>query len=244
MKYIITILATLAISTGAALAQDASNHSAHDHTKHQTEAAASLPTDQGEISRIGDPWPLDTCVVSGGKLGSMGDPIIMLHEGREVRFCCKGCIGTFEKDPAKFLSKADKAIIEQQKVHYPLDYCIVEKAEPVTGNPEEDTFAVVGNRLFIFCCPSCEKKVRAEPAKYIAILDKAVIEQQAESYPLETCVISGQPLDSMGGPVNMVVANQLVQLCCAGCEKQVEADPAGTLAKIEVAQPGNVLDSE
>lgn len=53
-------------------------------------------------------YPLDTCVVSGEKLGSMGDPVIIQHEGQEVRFCCDNCIPTFKKDPAKYLSKLDK----------------------------------------------------------------------------------------------------------------------------------------
>lgn len=239
MKYIVTTLIALTLATGAAFAQDAGDHSAHDHATHQAETAASQPTVQGEVSRIGDPWPLDSCIVSGEKLGEMGEPIIKLHEGREFRFCCKGCVGKFEKDPAKYVAMADTAIIEQQKVRYPLNHCIIDTAEAVSGNPDEDTFAVVGNRLFIFCCPPCEKKVRAEPAKYIETLDQAVVEQQAKDYPLDTCVISGQPLDSMGGPINMVVANQLVRLCCAGCKGKVEADPAGTLAKIEQARGGH-----
>lgn len=233
MKFLTTTLITLALATSAAYAQQAHDHSTHAESTDTQQAATE------EQQRIGDPWPLDTCVVSGGKLGTMGDPVIRLHEGREVRFCCAGCIGAFEEEPGKYLAKADEAIIEQQTPHYPLDYCIIDTAESVSGNPEQDSFSVVGNRLFIYCCPPCDKKVRAEPAKYIEILDKAVIEQQAESYPLETCVVSGQPLDSMGGPVNMVIANQLVQLCCAGCKGKVEADPAGTLAKIHEARGGH-----
>lgn len=230
MKSLSTIIIALALATSAAYAQQPHDHASHGKTTDTQQA----PTE--EQRRIGDPWPLDTCVVSGEKLGSMGDPIIKLHAGREVRFCCAGCIDAFEKDPEKYLSKADEAIIEQQKVFYPLNYCIIDTAESVSGNPEQDSFSVVGNRLFIYCCPPCDEKVRAEPAKYIEILDEAVIKQQADSYPLETCVVSGQPLESMGGAVNVVVANQLVQLCCAGCKEKVEADPAGTLAKIQDAR--------
>ncbi len=51
------------------------------------------------------PYPLDVCIVSGEKLGSMGDPVVMVHEGQEVKFCCDGCTGDFKKDPAKFLAK-------------------------------------------------------------------------------------------------------------------------------------------
>ena len=229
MKFLTAALITFCFASGAAFAQEAHDHSPSDHT---TPAAAPAETPQ----RIGDPWPLDTCVVSGGKLGSMGDAIIVLHEGREVRFCCQGCVGAFEDDPAWYLAKADEKIIELQKPFYPLDYCIIDTGESVSGDPEKDSFSVVGNRLFIYCCPPCDPKVRANPAKYIEILDKAVIAKQAESYPLKTCVVSGQPLDSMGGAVNVVVANQLVQLCCGGCKGKVQANPAGILAKIQAAR--------
>lgn len=236
MKHIITSLSlSLALVSVPLLADEGHDHSNHE-TQKPTSKPASAPTSQPakkqEQVRIGDPWPLNTCVVSGAELGSMGEPIIKIHEGREVRFCCAGCIGSFEEDPEKYLSKADEKIIEQQMEHYPLDYCIIDTAESVSGNPEEDSFSGVGNRLFVYCCPPCDNKVRKEPAKYIEILDKAVIEQQAATYPMENCVISNQPLDSMGGPINLVIANQLVKICCAGCEKKVEADPAGTLAKI------------
>ena len=59
-------------------------------------------------------YPLTTCVVSGEKLGSMGDAVDYVHkeEGkpdRLVRFCCASCIKKFKKDPAKYLAKLDEA---------------------------------------------------------------------------------------------------------------------------------------
>lgn len=53
-------------------------------------------------------YPLDVCVVSGEKLGSMGEPFVITHEGTEVRFCCDSCVPKFEKDPAKYLAKLKK----------------------------------------------------------------------------------------------------------------------------------------
>jgi len=50
-------------------------------------------------------YPLDVCIVSGEKLGSMGDPIVLVHQGQEVKLCCKSCKPDFEKEPAKFLAK-------------------------------------------------------------------------------------------------------------------------------------------
>jgi hypothetical protein len=54
-------------------------------------------------------YPLDTCVVSGEKLGSMGPPVVITHEGTEVRFCCKDCVEKFNKEPAKYLAKLKEA---------------------------------------------------------------------------------------------------------------------------------------
>jgi len=64
---------------------------------------AGAGTDEG-----GDPYPLTTCVVSGEKLGSMGEPFLHEHEGTTVKFCCESCLPEFEKDPAKFLAKLQK----------------------------------------------------------------------------------------------------------------------------------------
>ncbi len=55
-------------------------------------------------------YPLDTCVVSGMKLGSMGEPYVHKVGDQEVRFCCKGCLPRFEKDPAKYLKKLEPEV--------------------------------------------------------------------------------------------------------------------------------------
>lgn len=61
------------------------------------------------------PYTLKTCAVSGEKLGSMGDPYSFVHEGREVKLCCKGCLKDFKKDPAKHLKKVDEAEAKASK---------------------------------------------------------------------------------------------------------------------------------
>ena len=47
------------------------------------------------------PYTLKTCVVSGDKLGEMGDPFVYTYKDREIKFCCKGCLKDFNKDPAE-----------------------------------------------------------------------------------------------------------------------------------------------
>ena len=49
------------------------------------------------------------------KLDEMGEPAVIQHEGREVRFCCKGCIDDFNKDPAKYLAKLDAGALAGTK---------------------------------------------------------------------------------------------------------------------------------
>ena len=39
----------------------------------------------------------------------MGKPYVFVHEGREVKLCCKNCLKDFNEDPAKFIAKIDAA---------------------------------------------------------------------------------------------------------------------------------------
>ncbi len=61
------------------------------------------------------PYPLKTCVVSGEKLGEMGDPYVWEYQGRELKFCCKGCVKDFKKDPAKYLKIIEDAEAKAKK---------------------------------------------------------------------------------------------------------------------------------
>ncbi len=49
------------------------------------------------------PYPLDHCVVSGEKLGSMGEPHVFVYEGQQIKQCCDNCEPKFRKDPEKYL---------------------------------------------------------------------------------------------------------------------------------------------
>jgi hypothetical protein len=62
------------------------------------------PPPAAEVTEVKS-YPLDICLVSDEKLGSMGDPIVIVHAGQEVKFCCDDCKPAFEKDPAKYLAK-------------------------------------------------------------------------------------------------------------------------------------------
>ena len=59
----------------------------------------------GSATGSAKPYTLDTCLVTDNALGSMGDPVSIVHEGQEVKFCCKPCVAKFKADPQKYLSK-------------------------------------------------------------------------------------------------------------------------------------------
>ncbi len=181
------------------------------------------------------PYTLDTCPVSGQKLGSKGDPIEKKYDGREVRFCCGGCIGKFEADQATYWEKIDKQIVKDQVRYYPTETCVV-SGEPLVEDGEDIANNMVyGNRLVRLCCKMCERQFKADPKKFIEKLDKATADTQRPEYPLDTCVVAGGKLGSMGEPVEMVLAGRLMRFCCAGCNPKVEANPAEYVKLIDEA---------
>ena len=46
------------------------------------------------------------------------------------------------------------------------------------------------------------------------------------------CPVTGEPLDSMGGPVRVVVEGRVVFICCKGCEGLLRKEPAKYLSKL------------
>ena len=50
----------------------------------------------------------EICPVSGEPLGSMGKPIKLTVEGREVFICCAGCEGSLRENPEKYFGELDQ----------------------------------------------------------------------------------------------------------------------------------------
>jgi YHS domain-containing protein len=218
----------VALALGAGIA-------AAPYASPQAAKPAAPAADEKKAEFKGDVYALDTCLVTGKKLGSMGAPVVKSYDGREVRFCCEACVPKFEADQAKYLKRLDEELVSQQSAHYPLTHCVVMEDDPLEGVHDETAQLVYRNRLVKFCCKDCIKDFNADPATYIAKLDKAVIEQQSEKYPLKTCPVSGEELGGMGEPVNYVVGTTLVKFCCASCVKSFQKDPLPTIKKVHDA---------
>ena len=63
------------------------------------------------------PYPLKTCIVSGEEINEKGDmkPHVFVHEGQEVKLCCKSCLKDFNKDKAGYLKKINEAAKKEKK---------------------------------------------------------------------------------------------------------------------------------
>lgn len=77
--------------------------------------------------------------------------------------------------------------------------------------------------------------------------DKAQIETLKKTYPLKTCVVSGEELKvtSMGAPIDYLYSSKdkdgkestrLVRFCCKSCVKDFNKDPQKYLSKIDAAR--------
>ena len=121
-------------------------------------------------------YPLTTCVV-------MPDEALATEDGgdtakevvvgnRLFRVCCPGCVKKVKKDPAKFAAVLDAAAQKAQQASYPLAHCVVNPKAVFSADAPAHEFMVAG-RLVRTCCKNCEAKVRAEPLKYIGMVDTA-----------------------------------------------------------------------
>jgi hypothetical protein len=183
---------------------------------------------------VGDPYPLGVCPISGKKLGEMGEPVVKVYDGREVRFCCDMCVDPFEQDLKASAAKLDARIMEDQKGLYPLETSVVSGK----ALPEKPVEFVWGNRLVRVASEGEKAAFLRAPEKLMAALNTAVIAAQGKGYPLKTCPVSGDALDSMGKPKEVVVGGRLIRLCCSACKKELATNPARFIAMVDEARKG------
>lgn len=189
-------------------------------------AAATEPVSDASV------YPLDTCAVSSTALGD--DPVRTDHAGRSVLFCSEDCRERFERDPEAHLEDLDARIRADQEPLYPVETCVV-SGQPLGGMGEPFSF-LHGNRLVKLCCKGCLGAFEDDPGAHVAVLDAAVVENQAAEYPLDTCAVTGMRLGGMGDADDYVVAGRLVRLCCAGCRPAVADAPVVVLRAVAEAR--------
>ncbi len=98
------LLLALAVGLGAltGCGEPAAPVPAHDpdvDPAHAEALAALSPEDQALAARQ------KVCPVMDAPLGSMGTPVKVTVEGRDVLLCCAGCAPAIEEHPEKFMHK-------------------------------------------------------------------------------------------------------------------------------------------
>ncbi|MFV1957860.1 MAG: YHS domain-containing protein [Planctomycetota bacterium] len=118
------------------------------------------------------------CPVMGRKVSPTGGAVT--YKGQKVAFCCKGCLGKFQKDPERYmrmmradplafaydrpgptndeLRKAREAVKSANGLCPVLNKLVAAKGGALTAQ---------GQRI-AFCCPGCVAKFKADPQPYMA----------------------------------------------------------------------------
>ena len=86
----LAIAGTLAISVALGLVGCTSG--GHDPSSHS----------HGPVTA--KPYPLTKCLVTDEGFNH-GKPYTFVHEGQEIKLCCKDCLADFKNEPSKYLSK-------------------------------------------------------------------------------------------------------------------------------------------
>lgn len=137
----------VAIGVMASVAQFAVGQSHADHAQEQQKR------DQLRIAVQA------ICPVSGGKLGAMGAPI-KVQMGKETIFlCCKGCIK--RKVKPEHWATIHANFVKAQRI------CPVMKK----NLPKNPKWTIVEGQIVYLCCPGCDKKIAADPQKYLRTID-------------------------------------------------------------------------
>lgn len=95
----------------------------------------------------------------------------------------------------------------------------------------------IGDRDVFVCCADCTSTLKADPQKYLAKLThtgpvKATRADAAAVAFQRICPVMNKPLDAMGGPWKFNVRGREVFVCCPGCTKAIEREPAKYLSML------------
>ncbi|BAM05391.1 hypothetical protein [Phycisphaera mikurensis] len=111
--------------------------------------------------------------------------------------------------------------------------------DPVSGEPlagvDQPVYRTHEGRRFHFATEESAEAFAAAPGDFVPAVDEELIATQSENYPMDTCPVTGEPLDSMGEPVDVLLGHRLVKLCCGGCKGQAMADPEASIEKLDAA---------
>lgn len=133
------------------------------------------------------------------------------------------------------------AAIARQKI------CPV-SSKPLGSMGDPVAVDVNGQKLYV-CCAGCVNTVKSNPGKYAAGRPKITVTTatQADAAAMaaqKVCPVMDEPLGGMGTPIKVMVGDKPIYLCCKGCIKKIQAEPAKYLAMVYGEERGNLAVGE
>lgn len=144
------------------------------------------------------------CPVMGGAVNTN---LYVNYDDKRIYVCCKECIETVKKDPAKYISKLENNGVALEKT---------QTTCPILGGKiDKKVYADYNGKRVYFCCTDCIEQFKKEPDKYLKKLEAEGVvpeptpaseETEKKETPKQTCPMmpqsekSGQnDSGSMGG---------------------------------------------
>jgi hypothetical protein len=195
------------------------------------DAVTARPTNGATNEPQGDRYYLGTCATCDSVLGSRGEAVERVIARRDLRFCRESCSEAFERNVDASVRRLDGVMADDQRPHYPITTCIV-SGRSLGDAPVE---VVLGNRLFRVHSARERAALLADPDRVLRELDEACLNAQSPTYAMpDKCPVQGDILDS-DTPIDIVIANRMVRVCCMRCVRVVRARPSQYLAMIDYA---------
>jgi len=192
--------------------------------------ARPVPLDDAAVIKAQRPsYPFKACVISGRVLADPVEPVEFVIDERLVRLCCDKCVEKVRADKAAILKKIDAAVVAEQRPRYPLTVSAVSDAKL----DDKAVDYVHGTRLVRLANAAEVETFKKDPAPVMKRIDKALIEAQLETYPLENCIVTDEPMGGeMGDPIDHLYGTQLVRFCCKACIRMFNKNPDVYLVKL------------
>lgn len=181
--------------------------------------------------RRGDAYYLSTCAQCDRPLGFVGPALDVVVGERALRFCAQGCLEAFLNALPGSWTHVDGVVARDQMPHYPITTSIV-SGKALGPSPVDLVWC---NRLVRLSDEGERARFLASPERFVDALDAEVIRVQSPTYGMPNrCPVQGDILDS-DEPIDFVVANRMVRVCCARCVRSVKNRPYQYLALVDLA---------
>ncbi|MCG2680156.1 MAG: YHS domain-containing protein [Kiritimatiellae bacterium] len=106
------------------------------------------------------PQPQIKCPVMEGKIDKS---LFVEYDGKRVYVCCKDCIETVKKDPAKYIREIESGGLSLEKVQITC---------PVMGGKiDKKVYTDYNGKRVYFCCAGCIPQFKKDPGTYLKKLE-------------------------------------------------------------------------